>query len=605
MPTLNDWTLELQFDDSKVTKGLRDLEKKFNKLGNIKVTMDTKAAKRSMNQRMQQERAVGEEGRRQARRTANLQERLVSESALRTARQRVGRMQEQTRAVRSQASMQTSPQAKANFGEASRQLALMDKLQQEVAYGSQVTRARLTDLINKIDGVGSAAKRTATSQKMLNKEFRASEFAAGSLGRSVKNLASSYISVFAAISAASGLVRVGRDLEDTSATLLLASGSAEEAARDMAFVKKLSTEVKIPVADLTRSFAKFAVAGSTAGVSVDTIKQNFTDLSKAIRATGLTQDRANLAFLGFQQMLAGPVVQAQEMNQIVEQMPQFAGLAAKALKEMGFEAENYRDAIKTGTVDSQQFINVVSRLMREQAIKSGAYAKSLETVTASAGDLRNTLDAMVKSLFEAGLADTLRTIMSGLGTAIKAVTPALQVLVGAINLTIQTVALALHPFERLGALFGLEEGEGLVWAVRLLSAVLTYKLVTAMRLTILKSKEMLASALLTAKGFFGWAVGANSAAAATGRLAMAVRFLMRALGLGLAIEGLGLVFDFFTGQGLFNNASSKSNSGSTTTNTTNISGVDIKVDGATGEEAAQEIHRVLGQLSVDPSTVGG
>lgn len=275
--------------------------------------------------------------------------------------------------------------------------------------------ARMRESINKIGDPSGVVKlrdeirrlredttRATSAARAHSSELKRQRFVANATADSIRNLARSYVSVFAAIEGGRSILRTGTGFENLSGTMLLSSGSAEQAAKDFDFLTKLSIRLGLGLQDTSAAFAKFGVAARGAGLDSAKTNEIFTDLSETIRATNLTADRANLAFLGFQQMLAGPVVQAQEMNQLIEQIPQFSGAAQKALKEMGFEVDNYREAVATGTVDSKEFVEVVTRIMSEQAKSTGALEKSLKTITAQTARLRTAWEQNVLEFFEAG-----------------------------------------------------------------------------------------------------------------------------------------------------------------------------------------------------------
>lgn len=272
------------------------------------------------------------------------------------------------------------------------------------------------------------------AQRKLNAQIQRQKFIARATTDSIRNLARSYVSVFAAFEGASFAIRVGKEFEDLSATMLLSSGSSEQAAKDFEFVRNMSMKMGLDLRGTTRAFTKFAVAANTGGLSAEKAKAVFTDLSTSIRATGLSQDRANLAFLGFQQMLAGPVVQAQEMNQIIEQMPQFTGMAKRALAEMGMEVDNYREAVATGTVESKEFVTIVTRMMSEQAKQTGAYEKSLKSMTAAQGRFTTSLELSLNEFFGAGGKEGIVKVFGALTDIVVTLQPMIKILGGTFRL---------------------------------------------------------------------------------------------------------------------------------------------------------------------------
>jgi len=640
MPTLQDWVVELQFDNSKVIRGLKELEKKLKKYEGKSNSPTSKPrvaatkagqkdlvllrAQNSMRRKMNQASSLGLSISKQhnvlnkgsvstlRKRAAELDREIIKRS-------RIVKLEKQANAERKTA-VQSTPK-KTNTGSApytrltpitNRQrtatkssidsnLLKAENLQQNLSNNTDKTsinlKKELSVEIAKLNNLKKQLAKTtyrnsaaddklntslseskikvrglSTSVRSMRGQLKLSTRAVHGFQSSLKNMARSYISVFAAIGAVTGLVNIGRRLEDTGAVMLLASGNAKQAAIDLGFVKDLASQVKIRVADLSKSFAKFAVAGKTSGMSIEKVKENFTDLSIAIRSTGLSQDQANLAFLGFQQMLAGPVVQAQEMNQIIEQMPQFAGTAAAALKEMGMEADNYRKAIATGTVDSKEFIGIVSRLMREDAIASGAFDKAMASVTAGIADMNIALDNMGDSLFKAGLRNALVSLFKGLKNVIVAITPVMSGLVVVLNVVIQVFASLFNALSSIIEAFGVENGA--TGVVLLLAAALTSTTIPAIVSFIRLAGVAAVKAWSMASGITGITLSVN-------KLKWAMRGLAAATGIG-ALYAIGSILAergaMSAAQGMDSALDKAMNSKSSTAGVTNSSTKQVTVN---------------------------
>lgn len=407
MIVLDDHVIQPQWDASLIEKGMRDLERRFAKLGEAKVRRtegitsrverSTKQGSISPNQRTTEELKI---------------------NALRVkAEQQITRL----RAL-------GTKEAKAQISVFSAEVRNLDRIEKQLAKttdkNSEAFKRYRIELNKSRQRVTQLSKQTT----QLTRKFTTQKFAANGLSQSLKNMARSYISVFAIMAGATGVVRTGRAFEDMSAVLLLSSGSAQQASVDFEYLIELSQRLGLDINNTAKAYAKFAVAGSTAGLANETVKNTFEDISIAIRATGLETQRANLAFLAFQQMLAGPVIQAQEMNQLVEQMPQFTGLAKKALIDMGHQVTNIRDTIATGTVDSVEFVQRVGQLMRQQAVDTGAYAKALESVTAQSARLGTALDLGIVEFHESGFREGFVDLLTSLTESLVTIKPLFRVL---------------------------------------------------------------------------------------------------------------------------------------------------------------------------------
>lgn len=394
-------SLQLQWDDRKIVKGFQDLEKRFSRLNN-----------KTLEPKVRRDGDVGSRRGSKLSDSARQSEQFKIEDIRTKAQQQIKRLQQIN-----------TKEARANINQLERSIKSLSSSQERL---KKITNRNSKEFLEYRSNVREARQQVnalSKSTNALTRNFNAQKFATTGLSASLKNLGRSWVSVFAIMAGAGAVVNTGRAFEDMAATLLLSSGSAEQAAIDFEFLSDLSRRLGLDINSTSKAFSKFAVAGSALEEQGGSIKDTFESLSIAIRATGLATPEANLAFLAFQQMLAGPVIQAQEMNQIVERMPQFTRLAKVALKDMGHEVVNIRDTIATGTVESTEFVQRVAQLMKDQAVDTGAYAKSLESVTAQTARLKTALDLNLVAFNEAGFREGWADLLKSLTQSMRKLKP--------------------------------------------------------------------------------------------------------------------------------------------------------------------------------------
>lgn len=407
MLKIDDHSLQLQWDSSEIDRGFKELERKFSKLdhqfslnpktrrdesGDTRTRASTRAGTISDVARLKQEEQIA-------------RARLEAETKIANLK-KIGSKESQRAVAELEREVSRLNLAKQSLDKSTRRA---DK--SFLHYNKQLSTARLN------------IRKLSQGTKGLTREFNAQKFATTGLTQSLKNLGRSYISVFAAIAGAGGVLRTVRSFEDMSSTLLLASGSSEQAAKDFQFLSGLAVKLGLDINSTSRAYAKFAVAGARLEQEGGNIKKTFEDISVAIRATGLEKQRADLAFLAFQQMLAGQVIQGQEYNQIIEQMPQFTKLATDAARELGYEFDNIKELIATGTLQSTSFVSKVGELMKKQAVDTGAYAKSINSITAQTARLQTALDLNIVAGGEAGFREGFAEFLKALTDSVKKLKP--------------------------------------------------------------------------------------------------------------------------------------------------------------------------------------
>jgi tape measure domain-containing protein len=175
------------------------------------------------------------------------------------------------------------------------------------------------------------------------------------------------------------------------------------------------------------------------------VKEAFSDISKTVRAFGLSQERASLVFLGFQQILSKGVVSMQELRQqIGEQLPTAIPIAQKALKVLGSSFTNLDDAVKSGTLSAKEFVPVFSRLLREDVESSGALEASLNTITASQQRFTSTLQLLTIRAFQAGGKKGFVSFFDNMTKAAENLTPLFRVIGKVVGATMSILGGALR-----------------------------------------------------------------------------------------------------------------------------------------------------------------
>lgn len=485
--TLNDWTVKLGFDNSAVVNGIKGLDDKFSKFSaksesrlkrteqvSLKASKtlaegmlknEEKLAKQQINDRLHIHKITTQLDKK-ADRERRLMLRNAHSEALRMEDARskgrgfggssrlkfISQDERNTQSRRISGGIQSAESAITALKGGSpnaESLILIEKYKEAISK-LRAAETELKNAVTKNSGAYSALKNnvalTRTELSKLNAklkenqaQFKLSTFAANGFTSSIKNMGRSYLSLFAIMGAGGSVVNAGNKFANIQNMMLLSSGSAQQSVEDMKYIVDMSKTMGVNLLNTAESFAKFSVAGKGAGLGNGQIKDNFKDLTVAIRATGLTTDRANLAFLAFQQMLAGPTLQAQEMNQANEQLPQFTGMAIKALREMGYEGENYKKIVESGTVDSAKFVSTITRLMREQAVSTGAYGKSLKTVTSQMGRLATEYDLLVSSFWASGGEEGIVNLLKGITSLTRGMVPLFRTLARILEPILSTI----------------------------------------------------------------------------------------------------------------------------------------------------------------------
>lgn len=152
------------------------------------------------------------------------------------------------------------------------------------------TAAEFTKISNDLALLNQRASQAVSRQKQLNKEFRVGKFAAQGLSDSLRNMARSYVSVFAIVGGGVAGGMLGQNLIAGRAALLGASGSAEQAAKDFEFLKMTSAELGIGLNESVKGFARVGAAARSSGASIEQARETFLAAQEVSAAFNLTAD---------------------------------------------------------------------------------------------------------------------------------------------------------------------------------------------------------------------------------------------------------------------------------------------------------------------------
>jgi hypothetical protein len=129
------------------------------------------------------------------------------------------------------------------------------------AYNQQIANVRrLKTQLQGITEVRAFSKLSRDVQRLgenvsnTTGKIKQQKFAVKSLDSSVRNLARSYVSVFAVLEGGKGLIGTATRFDSLDASMLAASGSAEQAIVDFGFIKNLSFELGIGLETVTDGY---------------------------------------------------------------------------------------------------------------------------------------------------------------------------------------------------------------------------------------------------------------------------------------------------------------------------------------------------------------
>lgn len=629
MPLLNDWTVQLQFDDSKVVKGIQDLEKrikdleragkglgndpkkpnrpkltpeeirqrKIDKLYMKAVLEDRRRTATSEKRELQKmenlhSRAIiheNEMARRKEKRMEMLHSRAIIEDRARTRRAEQDKIRSMDRlhmeAIRmnKQVDRERIKAAKQNPGASSalRPITFEGRRRQRrsiegAIFSAESSIAKLGDndseaakaakrglrreitrliaaqkrlqsitfsntdayrgLVNSVDASSDNVKRLNKQVTALNSRFRAGVFAANGFTQSLRNMARSYLSLFAVFEGTRFVGKTLMDLEAVKSSMLAASGDAQTAAEDFAFVRETTFALGNDLLFSAKGFQQIGTAARAAGMDTKQTKELFLAASEGAVAFGLSVEDTAGVYRAFSQILSKGNVQAEELRgQLGDRLFGAFQLYAKSL---GISTEELNDQLRKGLIKSETLLGF-ARTLRETARETGALEAGLGNSRNALNRLKSAFTVFLENVF--GDMGGLSSIFNSLAQAILDVTPLVKALMEGFKFLFNVIVSVVSAIDSVIKALGFDSG--------------------ALGAVVIVLVGLLAKLLIPAFAKAGWAAigafsqistGAMTATGAVSRLAAALIFAKRALtalllstGVGALVVGAGALAQHF------------------------------------------------------------
>lgn len=144
------------------------------------------------------------------------------------------------------------------------------------------------------------------------------------------------------------------EFDNVQAALRAVSGSTEEFAINMTFLRRTADHLGLDMMDLAKSFKSFYASAHTAGLGAQQTRDIFEQISRVGARLKLSNDQINGTFIALGQIMSKGKVQAEELRgQLGERIPGAFAIAAKA---MGVTSAELDKMLKAGQVIASDFL---------------------------------------------------------------------------------------------------------------------------------------------------------------------------------------------------------------------------------------------------------
>jgi tape measure domain-containing protein len=188
-----------------------------------------------------------------------------------------------------------------------------------------------------------------------------------------------------------GSMKTAAAFEGTQNAIVFASGSAEQGAKNIGFVRSEAERLGLQLDSSLNGFK--LLSGAMRDVPADRVQNIFRGVMTGASAMTLSAEDANGVLLALSQIASKGKVQAEELRgQIGERIPGAFGIAARA---MGVSEAALNKMMETGNLASKDFLPRFAAQMEKEF--GGAIAKSSQGATANFNRMSNAIfDLKVK-----------------------------------------------------------------------------------------------------------------------------------------------------------------------------------------------------------------
>jgi tape measure domain-containing protein len=237
-------------------------------------------------------------------------------------------------------------------------------------------------------GVDRSTRTIETRTKRIDAAF-------ASMG---KRMAAAAIA-FATAKLTTDLVKTSAALQDINTRYLTLTGTQAEANRELEYASATAERMNSDILTLSDSYAKLIPFVKAGTLSQQEARKVFEGMINAGKALGANNVQLGQSFFGLAQGITSPVLQAQELNQVMEPLPGLLQAMDRALAKSNPEllktAGSFRNLVKDGEVTSRFFLETLIVALQEF---DGAAERTKNNTSAAFTRLGNAWTKLVGAL---------------------------------------------------------------------------------------------------------------------------------------------------------------------------------------------------------------
>jgi len=207
-----------------------------------------------------------------------------------------------------------------------------------------------------------------------------------------------------------------------------ATGSMEQAAEEMEYLRQLSNEMGLFMGDLGSDYAKFAASARDTSITIDQQRDIFKGVAAQVRILNLSAADSQRIFRALSQMMSTGQIMAQELKlQMGDQLPGAMRAMARAAYRLNITQDDsiasMNKAMEQGLLMSEEILPVFADELWKAANQGGALAEAMQNTGSAIERFRTNFWYANKTFQEAGMDRGVRNLMNTMSDFIMRAEP--------------------------------------------------------------------------------------------------------------------------------------------------------------------------------------
>lgn len=280
---------------------------------------------------------------------------------------------------------------------------------------SSALNARLRELNRELGLLHSGARNSAESMQAAGDSGRSLASSLGHAGHVMAELYVAWNALNAAFRVSKDILGAGIGLDRIMAQFQFSTGSADDAAKSLAFIRGEANRLGIDVTAAGEGFAKFAASVRGTSLEGKAARDVFSGVAEAAKVMQLSADETKGIFLALSQMMAKGKVQAEEFRgQLGDRLPIATTVAAKAL---GVTTAEFSRMLDAGELLAEDFLPKFAKALRENV--ADALPTAVNTLDAQLNRLKNAWTLAMQEVAKSGAMDEVAKVVTELAGKIR------------------------------------------------------------------------------------------------------------------------------------------------------------------------------------------